>query len=312
LNKEVRLVVTGAETEIDKLIVEELGDPLLHMLRNAIDHGIEDEGERLIAKKNSAGTIALNAYQKGSHVMIEVEDDGRGVDEGKLSARALQTGVIDEAALANLSRDELLGLMFLPGLSTRDAVSEVSGRGVGMDVVKTNISRLGGVIDVQSEVGIGTKMTLTLPVTLAIFRALLVDAHGQVFAIPLASISEVVNLEAGTRRIDGREVTTLRGVTLPLCRLRSFFNLTNEKASGKEFVVVARVGERRLGLVVDSIAGQQDIVIKSLGAALRQVRGFSGATELGDQRVGLVIDVAAVVEEMLSPGESLRKAVAHV
>lgn len=312
LNKEVRLVVTGAETEIDKLIVEELGDPLLHMLRNAIDHGLENEGERLIAKKSSAGTIALNAYQKGSHVMIEVEDDGRGVDESKLSARALQTGAIDEAALANLSREERFGLMFLPGLSTRDSVSEVSGRGVGMDVVKTNISRLGGVIDVQSEAGIGTKMTLTLPVTLAIFRALLVAAHEQVFAIPLASISEVVNLDTATRRVDGREVTTLRGVTLPLCRLRSFFSLTSDKVSEKEFVVVARVGERRLGLVVDSIAGQQDIVIKSLGSALKQVRGFSGATELGDQRVGLVIDVAAVLEEMLSPGESLRKAAAHV
>jgi two-component system chemotaxis sensor kinase CheA len=312
LNKEVRLVVTGAETEIDKLIVEELGDPLLHMLRNAIDHGIENEDDRIAAKKSPAGTIALNAYQKGSHVMIEVEDDGRGVDEIKLSARAVQTGLIDEAALANLSRDELFGLMFLPGLSTRDAVSEVSGRGVGMDVVKTNISRLGGVIDVQSEAGIGTKMTLTLPVTLAIFRALLIDAHDQVFAIPLASISEVVNLDAGTRVVDGREMTTLRGVTLPLCRLRSFFDLSDQRSPNREFVVVARVGERRLGLVVDSIAGQQDIVIKTLGGALGRVRGFSGATELGDQRVGLVVDVAAVLEEMLSPGESLRKAAAHV
>jgi two-component system chemotaxis sensor kinase CheA len=155
-------------------------------------------------------------------------------------------------------------------------------------------------------------MTLTLPVTLAIFRALLIDAYDQVFAIPLASISEVVNLDAGTRTVDGREVTTLRGVTLPLCRLRSFFDLTDEPSSTREFVVVARVGERRLGLVVDSIAGQQDIVIKTLGGALDRVRGFSGATELGDQRVGLVVDVAAVLEEMLSPGESLRKAVAHV
>jgi two-component system chemotaxis sensor kinase CheA len=311
LGKEVRLVVTGAETEIDKLIVEELGDPLLHMLRNAIDHGLENESERILAKKSPAGTIALNAYQKGSHVMIEVEDDGRGVDEEKLAKRAVQTGAIEEAAVGVLSQDELLGLMFLPGLSTRDAVSEVSGRGVGMDVVKTNIARLGGVIDVQSERGIGTKMTLTLPVTLAIFRALLVSTDTRVFAIPLSSISEVLNLDGPTREVDGREVTTVRGSTMPLCRLRTFFGLDETESSNRQFVVVARVGERRLGLVVDTIAGQQDIVIKTLGSALSSVRGFAGATELGDQRVGLVIDVAAILEEMLSPGESLRKAVAH-
>ncbi len=311
LGKEVRLVVTGAETEIDKLIVEELGDPLLHMLRNAIDHGIEDAPAREKARKSPAGTIALNAYQKGSHVLIEVEDDGRGVDEEKLIARAVATGAIDEAMAGGLSRDELLGLMFLPGLSTREDVSEVSGRGVGMDVVKTNIARLGGVIDVQSERGIGTKMTLTLPVTLAIFRALLVKVHDQQFAVPLSAISEVNLLDEETREVDGREVTSLRGSTLPLCRLRSFLGLTQERASSRDFVVVAQVGERRLGLVVDAIAGQQDIVIKSLGASLSSVRGFSGATELGNQRVGLVLDVAAILEEMLSPGETLRKVAAH-
>jgi two-component system chemotaxis sensor kinase CheA len=207
-----------------------------------------------------------------------------------------------------LTQEELMGLMFLPGLSTRDDVSEVSGRGVGMDVVKTNIARLGGVIDVQSERGIGTKMTLTLPVTLAIFRALLVKVHDQEFAVPLSAISEVINLDGRTRQVEGREVTTIRGATLPLCRLRQFFHLTNEPAESREFVIVARVGERRLGLVVDSIAGQQDIVIKTLGRSLEAVRGFSGATELGSQRVGLVLDVGAVLDEMLSPGESLRKA----
>jgi two-component system chemotaxis sensor kinase CheA len=180
-----------------------------------------------------------------------------------------------------------------------------------MDVVKTNIARLGGVIDVQSERGIGTKMTLTLPVTLAIFRALLVSSDTQVFAIPLSSISEVLNLEGRTRKVDGREVTTVRGATLQLCRLRTLFGLQERQSDGREFIVVARVGERKLGLVVDSIAGQQDIVIKSLGSVLGAVRGFSGATELGNQRVGLVIDVAAVLEEMLSSGESMRKAAAH-
>lgn len=309
LRKEVRLVVTGAETEIDKLIVEELGDPLLHMLRNAIDHGIEAANERSLAKKSEAGTIALNAYQKGSHVLIEVEDDGRGVDEEKLIQRAVGSGALDEVTAQGLSREELLGLMFLPGLSTRDDVSEMSGRGVGMDVVKTNIAGLGGVIDVQSERGIGTKMVLTLPVTLAIFRALLVQIFDQNFAVPLAAISEVVSLDGPTRQVEGREVMSLRGSTLPLCRLRQFFQLTDGKHAAKEFVVVAQVGERRMGFVVDEIVGQQDIVIKPLGSVLSKVRGFSGATELGDQRVGLVIDVAAILEELFAVGEGRRKGV---
>ena len=300
VGKEVRLVVTGAETEIDKLIVEELGDPLLHMLRNAIDHGIESEQDRVRAKKNPVGTIALNAYQKGNHVMIEVEDDGRGVDEERLIARAVEIGALDRDSGRELSREETMGLMFLPGLSTRDAVSEMSGRGVGMDVVKTNIARLGGVIDVQSERGIGTKMTLTLPITLAIVRALLVQLAGHVFAVPLASVSEVIGLDGATRVIDGREVMSLRGTTLPLCRLGTFFGLPPTRASGRSFVVVAQVGERRLGLVVDSVAGQQDIVIKALGAAHSGVRGFAGATELGDQRVGRVLDSTGIVEEVLT------------
>ncbi len=311
VGKEVRLVITGAETEIDKLIVEELGDPLLHMLRNAIDHGIETEAERVRAKKNPVGTIALNAYQKGNHVMIEVEDDGRGIDEKRLIERAVQIGAIEPSSAPDISRDEVMGLMFLPGLSTRDAVSAMSGRGVGMDVVKTNIARLGGVIDVHSERGIGTKMTLTLPITLAIVRALLVSAEEHVFAVPLSSVSEIVLLDSKTRLIDGREVMSLRGSTLPLCRLAEFFGIAKQPQRGRAFVVVAQVGERRLGLVIDSVAGQQDIVIKALGSSLDRVRGFAGATELGDQRVGLVLDTTGIVEEVLSIHDTLRKAVLH-
>lgn len=311
VGKEVRLVITGAETEIDKLIVEELGDPLLHMLRNAIDHGVEGAEERVAAKKNPVGTIALNAYQKGNHVMIEVEDDGRGVDEQRLVERAVELGAIDVASSTELSRDELMGLMFLPGLSTRTDVNELSGRGVGMDVVKTNIARLGGVIDVQSEKGIGTKMTLTLPITLAIVRALLVHVSDQVFAVPLSSVSEVIQLDGPTRFIDDREVMSLRGSTLPLCRLAQFFELPEDRPRGRAYVVVAQIGERRLGLVIDSVAGQQDIVIQALGASLAQVRGFAGATELGDQRVGLVLDTTGIVEEVMNIHESFRKAVYH-
>jgi two-component system, chemotaxis family, sensor kinase CheA len=309
LGREVRLVITGSDTEIDKLIVEELGDPLLHMLRNAIDHGIETAEERKTAKKPASGTIALNAYQKGNHVMIEVEDDGRGIDEARLLARAVQIGAV--APDIELSRDEVLALIFLPGLSTRQDVSELSGRGVGMDVVKTNISRIGGVIDVHSERGIGTKLTLTLPITLAIVRALLVKIGGQTFAVPLSAVSEVLELDQMTRRVDGREVMTLRGQTLALCRLRQVFALETSGAVGRSFVVVAQVGERRLGLIVDSIAGQQDIVIKALGPSLRDLRGFAGATELGDERVGLVLDAAAIVEEAFAAGDGRRKGAAY-
>ncbi|HEY8945925.1 MAG TPA: chemotaxis protein CheA, partial [Polyangiaceae bacterium] len=190
LGKEIRLVITGAETEIDKLIVEELSDPLMHMIRNAIDHGIEVAERRAEVGKPHAGTIALNAYQKGNHVMIEVEDDGKGIDEVALLDKAVQLGKIEKSESGELSRDEILALIFLPGLSTRSTVDDVSGRGVGMDIVKTNIGKLGGVIDVHSETGIGTKMTITLPITLAIVSALIVRAASHVFALPLASVSE--------------------------------------------------------------------------------------------------------------------------
>jgi two-component system chemotaxis sensor kinase CheA len=304
VSKEIRLVITGAETEIDKLIVEELSDPLMHMIRNAIDHGIEPVVDREAVGKPAAGTIALNAYQKGNHVMIEVEDDGRGIDEQALVRRAVALGALDAGAASELGRDEVLSLIFLPGLSTRAQVGDLSGRGVGMDVVKTNIAKLGGVIDVHSEAGIGTKMTITLPITLAIVRCLLVECAAQTFAIPLSSVSEAIAFDpTSVRQIDGREVTTLRGTTLPLCRLTRLFRLENTRASGRSFVVVAAIGERRLGLIVDHLIGQQDIVIKSLGATLAEVRGFSGATELGDQRVGLVIDAAAIIEEVLAHSE---------
>jgi two-component system, chemotaxis family, sensor kinase CheA len=310
LSKDVKFVVTGADTEIDKLIVEELGDPLLHMLRNAIDHGIEAVDERLTLGKPSAGTIALNAYQKGNHVLIEVEDDGRGIDEKRLVKKAIELGQLTEAEAQQLSHAEILGLMFLPGLSTKQAISEVSGRGVGMDVVKTNVARIGGVIDVQSALGQGTKMTLTLPVTLAIFRALLVRAVGHTFAIPLASIAEVLTPNGPIRTLEGREMMTLRGATLPLVRLENLLQL-GAITSSKQFIVVAQVGERRLGFVVDEICGQQDIVIKALGASLQRVRGFAGATELSDQRVALVLDVAALVEEVTMPQENRLRLVSH-
>ncbi|WP_438027941.1 chemotaxis protein CheA [Sorangium sp. So ce233] len=345
-DKLVNLVITGAETEVDKLIVEELSDPLMHMMRNAIDHGIESKSVREAVGKPAVGTIALNAFQKGNHVVIEIEDDGKGIDVDKLLDAALRRGVMTPEDARTTSYREVLNLIFQPGISTKTDVSEISGRGVGMDVVKTNISKLGGVIDVHSEPGIGTKMTVTLPITLAIISALIVRVADRLFAIPLTNVQEAVALdEATVRQIDGREMITLRNSTLQLCYLARLFGLNEEEelsariagllggarggsaarpavggrrgsdgrgtlglreASKRKYIVVASVGARRLGLVVSTLIGQQDVVIKALGPSLSSVRGFSGATELGDQRIALVLDAPALIEEILHGGDRQR------
>jgi two-component system chemotaxis sensor kinase CheA len=301
VDKAVRLVVTGSDTEIDKLIVEELSDPLMHIVRNAIDHGIESRERRAEVGKPEVGIVALNAFQKGNHVVLEVEDDGGGIDEKFLIERAVASGHVSASEAPQLSRDEAMNLIFLPGVTTRKEAGDYSGRGVGMDVVKTNIAKLGGVIDLHSERNIGTKITVTLPITLAIVNALLIRCADETFALPLSSVSEALSLDtAEIRWIDNREVYTLRGASLPLCRLDQLLELPNTNAvKRRRFVVVATLGNRRLGLVTDELLGQEDIVIKSLGKSLKQVRGFSGATELGDQRVALVLDVAAIFEEVL-------------
>jgi two-component system chemotaxis sensor kinase CheA len=319
--KDVTLVVTGAETEIDKLIVEELSDPLMHMIRNAIDHGIERREERLRVGKPPLGTIALNAFQKGNHVVIELEDDGAGMNPEAIVAAAIRRGMLTREEARELSAREAFGLVFMPGFTTKEVATDLSGRGVGLDVVKTNIAKLGGVVDIASEVGIGTKMTITLPITLAIINVLLVDLCGRLYGVPLASVEEAIALdEAQVRAVESREVLTVRGASLPICRLERLFGIQRERpptaggparrdaaigrGSGRAFVVIARVADRRLGLVVDELVGQQDIVIKPLGKSLKSVRGFAGATELGDQRVALILDVAALIEEVLAPGET--------
>lgn len=303
-DKEIRLIVTGAETEVDKLIVEALADPLMHLIRNAIDHGIESPKVRELTEKPTTGTLVLNAYQKGRHVVIEVEDDGAGMNDRLLIETAVRKNLVSPEAARDLSRTEALNLIFLPGFSTRSSITDISGRGVGMDVVKTNIARLGGVIDVHSELGAGTKFTITLPVTLAIISALLVRVAGRHYALPITSVQEAIVLdESAIRTVEGREVLTLRGATLPLCRIDRLFRLTRaaqEAPPQRQFVVVCAVGARRVGFVVDDLEGQQDIVIKALGKSLSAVRGFAGATDLGDQRVALVLDAPALLEEVLT------------
>jgi two-component system chemotaxis sensor kinase CheA len=303
-DKDVNLVITGAETEVDKLIVEELSDPLMHMIRNAIDHAIEARIDREKVGKPAVGTIALNAFQKASHVVIEVEDDGRGIDEVKLVKAAVKRGMLQQEEVVDLAHRDVLNLIFIPGLSTKSDVGELSGRGVGMDVVKTNIGKLGGIIDIYSEQGIGTKFTVTLPITLAIISALIVHVEGRTFAIPLSSVQEAIWLDPGAvRKVEGQEMMTLRGATLPLCRVNELFGFSEPRsASARPYAVVVGVGARRLGLVVDELVGQQDIVIKPLGPSLKKVRGFAGATELGDQRVALVLDAPALIEEAFLSG----------
>lgn len=302
-DKEVRLVVVGAETEIDKLIVEELRISLIHLIRNAIDHGIETPSARGLAGKPGVGTLALNAHSKGDHVVLEIEDDGTGIAPQVLVDAAVRGGLVTEEHAAGMSPDEALQLMFLPGLTTRTTVSDISGRGVGLDVVKTNIGRLGGVIDVQSKAGAGTRFTLTLPVTLAIVRALLVRVAGRQYALPITMVREAVLFDPDmARRVDGREVLTLRGESLTICHLEELFGTQSDHV-GRRYLVVLAVGYKRAGIVVDGLEGQQDLVVKTLGTCLSRVRCFSGATDLGDQRVALVVDVPGLLDEILSSAD---------
>ena len=305
--KEIRLLISGADTELDKLIVEELSDPLMHVIRNSIDHGIERPEARARAAKPEAGTIAISAEQRGNHVVIEIEDDGAGLDEKLLVKKAVERGALDAGAARDLSQRDIFNLIFLPGVSTKAVADEMSGRGVGMDVVKTNIARLSGIIDVMSEPGQGTRLTITLPITLAIIKALVIKAAGRTFAIPLNSVLESLLATANEiATIERREVMTLRGQTLPLARLERIFELKRHAhvpPPHRQFVVVVGLAQHRIGLLVDELLGQQDIVIKPLGKTLEGTPGIAGATELGGKKTVLVLDVAAIVEEAVSTTE---------
>ena len=304
-NKQVCLVVTGAETEIDKLIVEELTDPLLHLIRNAIDHGLERPEERGLAGKSEEGTLALNAYQKGRNVVIEVEDDGVGMNPNLLTETAVRKGLLSSGLGRELTREQVLNLVFLPGFSTSGTVTDLSGRGVGMDVVRTNISRLGGMIDVQSEMGIGSKFTITLPITLAIVRALLIEVADRTFALPITSVQEALPFRPSDLRwVEGKPFVSMRGETLMVADLCNVLNLPDSELSSR-FIVVTTMGSRRLGLIVDRLHGQQDVILKPFGRSLASVKWFAGATDLGDHRVALVIDASSILDDVLQVSERL-------
>lgn len=297
--KKVALDIQGADTELDKLIVEDLSDPLQHIIRNAIDHGIETPEERKAAGKPEQATICLWASQKGNHVVIEIKDDGRGIDPEVIRAKAIKKNLI--SAKAELTREDIYDLVFVSGFSTRDEVNELSGRGVGMDVVKNNIAALSGMIEIDSEVGRGTSITITLPITLAIIKALIVQVAGKTYAVPINSVLETLMVDESTiQTIERKEVIELRQSTLPLLRLAEIFDLIGAEERGKRcFVAVVGLAEKRLGIVVDDLLGQQDVVIKSLGSTLSFVKGISGAAELGNQKTILVLDVGGLMSEAL-------------
>ncbi|HEY6010406.1 MAG TPA: chemotaxis protein CheA, partial [Nitrospirota bacterium] len=300
--KEIDLQLHGEETELDKLMIEDLADPLMHLIRNAIDHGIESPEVRRQLGKPEQGTVSLSAYPRGNHVVITIEDDGAGMDPARILAKAVEKGVLEPDHGLDPERDrrDILDLIFLPGFTTRETVTEISGRGVGMDVVKRNVSKLSGMIDIRTELTEGTTFTLTLPITLAIIKALIVESGGQVFAISLSSVLEIVRTTADRlETIEGREVMAVREETIPLLRLTRAFNLPEDKTRNSYYVVLVGLAERRLGILVENLRDQQEIVIKPLGKQLANTVGIAGATELGDKRgVVLVLDVESLIEGM--------------
>jgi two-component system chemotaxis sensor kinase CheA len=298
LHKEIELVLRGEDTELDKMMVEELTDPLMHIIRNALDHGIEPAGERRAVGKPATGRVTLNAYQQGNSVVLDVIDDGRGIDPEKIRNVAAKRGLISDKELIDVVRAH--ELIFTPGFSTASAVSEISGRGVGLDVVKKNIQELKGTIDVVSTVGEGTTFRIMLPITLAIIQALIVNAGGESFAIPLTSVDESLRIYSrDIRTVERREVFTLRDYTLPLLRLADAFGIADDHDHGpdtKWFVVVTRAGEKTVGILVDQLVRQQEIVIKSIGERLKTTPGIAGATEIGESEIVLVIDAGSLID----------------
>ena len=294
--KEIELIISGEETELDKQVIESIGDPLLHMIRNSCDHGVETPDVRLAKGKPRMGTVNLSAYHEGNHVVIEIKDDGAGMDPNKLKRKAIEKGVITVDEANSMDDKQAFALIFKPGFSTAEKITNISGRGVGMDVVRTNIEKLNGIITIDSKIDEGSTFYLKLPLTLAIIQALLVEVAGETFAIPLASVVETVRItNEEIHSFEGREVLKLRDRVLSLIRLDEAFAL-DELEQDEIYVVVVALAEKQLGFIVDKLIGQEEIVIKSLGDYLGGNPGIAGATITGDGRVRLILDVAGVIE----------------
>ncbi len=298
LGKSIELIIEGEETELDKSIVEEIGDPLIHIIRNSCDHGIEPLEERRRLNKPETGKVQLSAYNEGNHIVIKISDDGKGLDPVMLKEKAIEKGVISERDAEGMSDREAFNLIFKPGFSTAKVVSNVSGRGVGMDVVKTNIEKLNGIIEIDSEVGVGTTQKLKIPLTLAIIQALLVGVQEEYYAIPLSSVLETVRISQDEiYSVDGKSVLRLRDEVLSLVRLSDIFKVDAILESNSDvYVVIIGLADQKIGVIVDYLIGQEEVVIKSLGYYLKNTRGIAGATVRGDGKITLIVDVGAMMD----------------
>jgi two-component system chemotaxis sensor kinase CheA len=297
LNKEIELEINGAETELDRTVIDEIGDPLVHIIRNAIDHGLESPEERERAGKPRQGKVVLNARQEGNSVIISVTDNGKGFNLQKVKEKALKNGVVSSEALAEMRDEQILELTFLPGFSTAEKVTDVSGRGVGMDVVRDKVNSLGGVVSISSVEGEGSTISIRLPLTLAIIQTLVIQLGNEIYAIPSSYIEQITSLNRDEiKHIRQQEVFMLRGEVVPLIRLQDILDTPGAKNPEIDDldVVVLKIGDRLIGCIVDSLLRQQDVVIKSLGGYLGSIKGIAGATILGDGRVALILDLRAV------------------
>jgi len=292
LDKEVDLIMSGEETEVDRTVIDEIGDPLIHLLRNSLDHGIEKPDVRAKLNKSEVGTLKLLAYPDGNNVVIEVADDGSGLDIEKIKKKAIEKELVTQEKLEAMDEKDIASLVLMPGFSTADKISDISGRGVGLDVVKTKIESLGGIIEIETERNVGSKFIIRLPLTLAIIQALLIMIGNEKYAIPLNNIKEITNIEKDKiRSVEGRDIVLYRGKTLPLVDLGDVLEVGERDRDKKDInVIVVKKGERDLGIIVDDLIGQQEIVIKSLGKYLKGINFVAGATILGNGSVALIID----------------------
>lgn len=299
LQKEISLEMQGEDTDLDKNLVEALSDPLVHLVRNSVDHGIESPEVREAAGKSRSGTITLSAQQEGDHILLIIEDDGAGMDPDVLRRKAVEKGIYDQESADRLSNTECFNLIFAAGFSTKEQISDVSGRGVGMDVVKTKISQLNGQISIESEMGKGSRILIKVPLTLAIMPTLMIGLAGQSFALPLVNVVEIFNLDLSkANTVDGRECIVVREKVYPLFHIKRWLvsGPENQAVSSSAHVVIVAVGTKQIGFVVDSLIGQEEVVIKPLGKTLQGTPGMSGATITGDGRIALIVDIPSLLQ----------------